>query len=91
MILAIGSSRVRTQVITKPPSTATICPVIQFFSGSQKMKINDPSRYIVRVAAAAERDHLTLLLLDRLDLLFGNSHSNRVVPGMSSKELSVMP
>jgi hypothetical protein len=37
--------------------------VIQFFSGSEK--INDPSRYIVRVAAAAERDHLTLLLLDR--------------------------
>ena len=84
MILAIGSSRVRTQVVTKPPSTATICPVIQFFSGSEK--INDPSRYIVRVAAAAERDHLTLLLLDRLDLLFGKSPSNRVVPGMSSKE-----
>src|ERR1700730_12915915 len=42
--------------------------------------------YIVRVAAAAEWDHLTLLLLDRLDLLFGKAPSNRVVPGMSSKE-----
>jgi hypothetical protein len=50
------------------------CPVIQLallWIG----EINDPTRYIVRLTTAAERNHLTLLLLDRLDLHFGKPHS----------------